>query len=190
VQSDFGGLAVPAGIVAGGPGLSHAATADEAVTSLYQVHAGGLIRLAVVMVGDRATAEDAVQDAFFGLYQRWTHLNEPAKALSYVRSAVLNRCRSVQRHRARRTGIRLPEPAAASAEMTALVGEERRALLAALMQLPPRQREALGLRFFADLDEAEIAQTMGISRGTVKSTISRGIAALARRLGDSSEVHR
>lgn len=169
--------------MAGAAGAGHAATADEAVTSLYQVHAGGLIRLAVVMVGDRATAEDAVQDAFFGLYQRWPHLTEPAKALSYVRSAVLNRCRTVQRHRARRTGHRLPEPAAASAEVTALVSEERRALLAALRRLPPRQREALALRFFADLGEVEIADAMGISRGTVKSTISRGIAALAKLLG-------
>jgi DNA-directed RNA polymerase specialized sigma24 family protein len=67
VQSEFAGLAVPTGTRPGTTGLSRAVTADEAVTSLYQGHAGGLIRLAVVMLGDRASAEDAVQDAFFGL---------------------------------------------------------------------------------------------------------------------------
>jgi RNA polymerase sigma factor (sigma-70 family) len=73
-------------------------------------------------------------------------------------------------------------PHAPSAEATALVGEEQRAAVAALRRLPPRQREALVLRYFADLPESEIAQAMGISRGTVKSTTARGLAALDRML--------
>jgi RNA polymerase sigma factor (sigma-70 family) len=76
-------------------------------------------------------------------------------------------------------------PSAPSAEDEALVGEEHRAVLAALRRLPPRQRKALALRFLADLDEPEIAGLMGISQGTVKSTVSRGIAALGQQLGAS-----
>ena len=70
-----------------------------AVTALYRAHALGLIRLAVVMLGDRPAAEDAVQEAFCGLYRRWHSLADPAKALSYVRSSVINGCRTVLRRR-------------------------------------------------------------------------------------------
>ena len=163
------------------------AGADEAVTNLYQAHAGGLVRLAVIMVGDKATAEDVVQEAFCGLYRRWSHLADTAKALGYVRSAVLNGCRSVQRHRARRTGHQMPEPASASAEAVALIGEEHRAVLAAIAALPARQREALGLRYFADLSDWEIASAMGICLGTVKSTISRGHTALGKLLEEEHQ---
>jgi RNA polymerase sigma-70 factor (sigma-E family) len=155
------------------------------VTALYQQHATDLIRCAVVILGDRGMAEDVVQEAFCGLFSRWASLADPAKALPYVRSAVLNRCRSVLRSRSRRSRIGLAEmaPLAPSAEDATLIGEEHRAVLAGLRRLPPRQREALALRFLADLDEPEIAELMGISRGTVKSTVSRGIAALGKHLG-------
>jgi RNA polymerase sigma factor (sigma-70 family) len=73
-------------------------------------------------------------------------------------------------------------PAAASAEALVLVGEEQRAAVAALRRLPPRQREALVLRYFADLPGCEIALAMGVSRGTVKSTTARALAALGRML--------
>jgi RNA polymerase sigma-70 factor (sigma-E family) len=156
----------------------------EAVTALFREHAVGLTRLAVAMLGDRPAAEDVVQEAFCGLYRRWSHLSDPAKSLPYVRSAVLNGCRSVIRRRSRQDGRTTAEPAAASAEYDALVGEEHRAVLQAVRALPRRQREALMLRYFADLDPPEIARAMGISPGTVKSTLSRGIAALGRMLGD------
>jgi RNA polymerase sigma-70 factor (sigma-E family) len=158
--------------------------ASQAVTALYREHATGLIRLAVVMLGDRATAEDVVQEAFCGLYRRWAHLSDPAKSLPYVRSAVLNGCRTVIRRRSRHDGRLAAEPAAASAEHDALLGEEHRAVIQGVRKLPPRQREALVLRYFMDLDVPEIAQSMGISPGTVKSTLSRGIAALGLMLGD------
>ena len=158
--------------------------AGQAVTVLYREHATGLIRLAVVMLGDRPTAEDVVQEAFCGLYRRWAHLSDPAKSLPYVRSAVLNGCRTVIRRRSRHDGRLAAEPAAASAEHDALLGEEHRAVIQGVRKLPPRQREALVLRYFMDLDVPEIAQSMGISPGTVKSTLSRGIAALGLMLGD------
>jgi RNA polymerase sigma-70 factor (sigma-E family) len=167
------------------PGVRDAADADEAVARLYQAHAAGLIRLATVILGDDAAAEDVVQDAFCGLCRRWDTLSDPGKALTYTRSAVINGCRSLQRYQSRRSGRPVvQQPAAASAETLALLGEEHRTALAAVRDLPPRQREAIALRFFADLNEAEIAQAMGVSRGTVKSTLSRGLAALAERLGD------
>jgi RNA polymerase sigma-70 factor (sigma-E family) len=160
----------------------------EAVTALYRAHALGLIRLAVVMLGDRPAAEDAVQEAFCGLYRRWHSLADPAKALSYARSSVINNCRTALRRRGRHGG---PDPSTAdllgeSAEALALIGEEHRQVLAAIRRLPARQREVLVLRFYLDLDEGEIAASMRISRGTVKSTTSRALASLGRILGEYS----
>jgi RNA polymerase sigma-70 factor (sigma-E family) len=170
--------------------LDWRADAGPLVTSLYQAYGVGLIRLAVVMLGDRPAAEDVVQEAFCGLYRRWDHLDDPGNALRYLRSSVLNGCRSVLRNRGRlrlRLGQEPGRPDnVESAESTALVGEEHRAVLAALQRLPDRQREALVLRFYLELSEAEIAQAMGISQGTVKSTVSRALAALGRLLGEGS----
>jgi RNA polymerase sigma-70 factor (sigma-E family) len=164
--------------------------AAQAVTALYEAHAVGLIRLAVVMLGDRAAAEDVVQDAFCGLYRRWGQLDEPGKAQSYVRAATLNGCRSElrQRIRAQRRGGPAPDAAdAASAEQAALLGEEHQQVLSALRRLPDRQREALVLRFYLDQTEPEIAESMGISPGTVKSTTSRGLAALGRLIQEAGQ---
>jgi RNA polymerase sigma-70 factor (sigma-E family) len=160
----------------------------EAVTALYRAHALGLIRLAVVMLGDRPAAEDVVQEAFCGLYRRWYSLSDTGKALSYVRSSVINGCRSVLRRRPRQAGLDplTGEPPGESAESAALIGEEHRQVLTAIRRLPNRQREVLVLRFYLDLDEAEIARSMRISRGTVKSTTSRALAALGRILGEVS----
>jgi RNA polymerase sigma-70 factor (sigma-E family) len=171
-----------------GPGGVAAPPAADAVTALYEAHALGLIRLAVVMLGDRAAAEDAVQEAFCGLYRRWYSLSDPGKALSYVRSSVINSCRTALRRRRRQAGLdpSAGDPPGESAEARALIGEEHREVLTAIRSLPARQREALVLRFYLDLDEEEIAASMRISRGTVKSTTSRALAALGRILGEQS----
>ena len=164
------------------------AEAAQAVTALYEAHAVGLIRLAVIMLGDRSAAEDVVQEAFCGLYRRWGQLADPVKALGYVRTSTLNGCRSELRHRLRaeRRDRQAPaETLAASAEQAALAGEEHQQLLSALRRLPDRQREALVLRFFLDQTEPEIAAAMGISPGTVKSTTSRGLAALGRLIEEA-----
>ena len=129
-----------------------------------------------------------MQEAFCALYRRWDHLADTGKALSYVRSSILNGCRSELRRRIR--SARRPDPdalaagapGAASAEAMALIGEEHREVLAALRRLPRRQREALVLKFYLDLPEPEIAASMGVSQGTVKSTTSRALDALARLL--------
>lgn len=167
---------------------SGAPDAAVAVTSLYQTHAVQFLRLAVVMLGDRAAAEDVVQEAFCSLYRRWRHLADREKALAYVRSAVLNGCRSQLRTRIRAERRRQPMAIgpAASAEEDALLADEHRNVLAALRALPRRQREALVLRFYLDLTETDIAESMGISAGTVKSTTSRALAALGRLLKEDS----
>jgi RNA polymerase sigma-70 factor (sigma-E family) len=140
------------------------------------------------MLGDRAVAEEVVQEAFFGLYQNWHRLADPGKALPYARSAVLNRCRSALRRRGRWQGRVLAGPQSwettESAESSVLASEEQRTVLAALRRLPARQREALVLRFYLELGEADIAESMGISAGTVKSTTSRALAALGRLIGE------
>lgn len=162
--------------------------ADEVISGLYARHALGLTRLALVMVGNRESAEDVVQEAFLGLHRRYGRLRDPGNALVYLRSAVLNNARSLLRRR------RLPsffagtyEPPVWSAESAALLGAERRAVLEALHRLPRRQQEALVLRFYGDLSEEETAKVMGVSRGTVKSTTHRALAALGRLLGESEK---
>ena len=175
---------MPPGGIVGVPGsLESPDDAENAVIGLYRVHVLGLTRLAVVMLGDRPAAEDVVQDAFCGLYTHWRRLSDPAKALPYLRSAVLNGCRN-HRRRGYRAGR---EPAGwEHAESAVLLAEEHREVLAGLQRLPARQCEALVLRFYLELAEPEIAQTMGISRGTVKSTTSRALAALGRILREAT----
>ena len=158
--------------------------AARAVTALYQAHAVAMIRIALLMLGDRGAAEDVVQDAFFGIYRRWHRLNEPEKAEAYLRSAVLNGCRDALKRRSRRNrrdwvaAVDLGEPP--SAEAMALISEDRRRILAGLRRLPVRQREALVCRYYLELSEAETALAMDASRGTVKSSTSRAITALGR----------
>ena len=160
-------------------------SADCAVTELYSLHYRALVRLAALLVRDTPTAEEVVQDAFVAMHGGWQRLRDAEKALAYLRQAVVNRSRSVLRHRTVvDKNLQKAPPDMPSAEHGALVLLERSAVVAALRGLPDRQREAIVLRYYADLSEAEIATAMGISRGTVKSTISRGSAALARYLGE------
>jgi RNA polymerase sigma-70 factor (sigma-E family) len=165
----------------GDTGGAEASQATHAVTTLYQSHALGLTRLAFIILGDRQAAEDVVQEAFCGLFRAWDRLPDGANVLGYLRVSVVNGCRTVIR-RNKRAPRPLAVPAVPSAEAAMLVGEEQRAAVAALRRLPPRQREALVLRYFADLPEREAAAAMGVSRGTVKSTTARGLAALGRML--------
>lgn len=139
------------------------------------------------MVSDRAAAEDIVQDAFCGLFRKFGSLTRPDKALQYVRSSVINRCRSELRARQRnaRRASAGALTTAPSAEYAVLLGEEHSEVLGALRQLPERQREALVLRFFLDLPDSEIARSMGISQVGVRSTISRALTALTDLLGEA-----
>jgi RNA polymerase sigma-70 factor (sigma-E family) len=146
-------------------------------------HAVGLVRLALLLVGDQQSAEDVVQDAFIGLLRAVPGLRDQAKALPYLRTAVVNGSRSVLRARRRARLRRVQhEPPVWSAEAAALAGEDRRAVLTAVAALPRRAREVLALRYYLDLPDQEIAAILGVSRGTVSSTVSRALASLARDL--------
>lgn len=149
--------------------------AAAAVTALYAEHVLGLVRLAVVIMGDRAAAEDVVQDAFLGLYRRWDQLPDTTAPLAYVRVSVLKGCRTALRRRSR-FGLGVPadfadavlesdaHPQAESAEARAPLSEEQRAVAAALRKLPRRQREAVVLRYYLDLSVDDAAQVMSVSR--------------------------
>ncbi|MEZ0072187.1 RNA polymerase sigma-70 factor (sigma-E family) [Planotetraspora sp. GP83] len=157
--------------------------ADMAVTALYSAHYRSLVRLAVLLVRDVASAEEVVQDAFVAIHGAWRRLRDTDKALAYLRQSVVNRSRSVLRHRAvveKYAPKGLPD--APSAENGAIGELERSAVIEALRGLPTRQREALVLRYYGDLSEAEIANAMGISKGAVKSHTARGMAALRMAL--------
>jgi RNA polymerase sigma-70 factor (sigma-E family) len=162
-----------------------------AIAALFRDHHAELVRLALLMVGDLPTAEDVVQDVYASLH-RISRRGGPESPLPYVRAAVLNGCRSVQRRRvtARRVAIihraSQQHETLASAESEVILSEDRRQVLTALARLPRRRREVLVLRYYLGLSEAEIAAVLGISPGTVKSTAARALAALARDLGEPS----
>jgi RNA polymerase sigma-70 factor (sigma-E family) len=153
--------------------------AGQAVTEIYAGHYGQLVRLALLLVRDVQTAEEVVQDAFVSMNDAWRRLHDAEKALSYLRQTVVNRSRSVLRHR-KVVDMHAPKPAPdePSAEHAAMAALESDAVGAALKTLPERQREAIVLRYYLDLSEADIAKTMGISRGAVKSHTARAMAAL------------
>jgi RNA polymerase sigma-70 factor (sigma-E family) len=157
--------------------------AETAVDELYAAHYRRLVRLSVLLVRDVETAEEVVQDSFVAMHGRWRTLRDPEKGLAYLRQTVVNRSRSILRRRgveARHTPAVVPDHPGADED--SLVAERRREVLDALRALPDRQREVLALRYYLDLSEADIATTLGISRGAVKSHASRGAAALRRLL--------
>jgi RNA polymerase sigma-70 factor (sigma-E family) len=161
----------------------HADTdADCALAQLYATHYTELVRLGVLLLRDQGLAEDVVQDSFVAMHRRWD-LIDPAKAPAYLRQTVVNRARSALRHRGVTERHRPdPVPHGAPADHGVLQAERRTAVLDALATLPTRQREVIVLRHYLDLSEADIATTLGISRGAVKSHASRAAAALRTRL--------
>jgi RNA polymerase sigma-70 factor (sigma-E family) len=156
--------------------------AGEAVTSLYAAHYRELVRLSALLLRDVHEAEEVVQDAFVALHGSWGRLRDPDKAMAYLRQSVVNRSRSVLRRRAVRERHQAASRPLPSTEHEALLTEDHIAVVAALRALPDRQREAIVLRYYADLSEADTALAMGVSRGAVKSHTARGMAALRKNL--------
>lgn len=157
---------------------------EEQLECLFRSEYASLLRFACFLVDDPTIGEELVQEAFVRSYQAWDRLREPAAAPAYLRSTVLNLARS--RLRRRRVIRRHPVAAVrdvASAEDVALLREDQRAVLEALRSLPRRQRECLALRFYLGLSGTEIAQTLQISPGSVKSHTHRAMGTLAARLG-------
>lgn len=165
--------------------------ADTALETLYDAHFVWLVRLAVLLVGDRGVAEEVVQDAFVAMHGRWHSLDDPERAVGYLRTTVLNRSRSVLRHRAVvARHVPQPVPDAPGADTASIEAERRQVVLDAMRALPRRQREVLALRYYLDQSEREIAGMLGISQGAVKSHASRGAATLRQILGELREDQR
>ncbi|MDD7940693.1 SigE family RNA polymerase sigma factor [Actinomycetospora lutea] len=174
----------PGGRPGPAPASGPVATQDQAprtLEDLYREHRMRFVRLAVLLVDDPATAEDVVQEAFTGLHRHWGRLRDEHAALGYLRTAVVNGSRSVLRRRRTAREYTPPHTAdARSAESLAMLSAEHQAVVSALGKLPRRQREVLVLRYYGGLSEAEIAEATGISKGTVKSTASRGLEAIGK----------
>ena len=149
------------------------------IDDIYRTHRMGMVRLAILLVDDQASAEDVVQEAFAGLWRNWSGLRDRAAAIGYLRTAVVNGSRSMLRRRRTARAYVPPDPGTArSAESLAMLSAEHQAVATALSDLAPRQREVLVLRYYGGLSEAEIAEATGLSKGTVKSTASRAVAKL------------
>ena len=158
--------------------------AEGAVAGLFAARYPELVRLAGLLGAD--DPEDIAQEAFARLLRCYGSLRDADAALAYVRATVCNLTRNRRRH-LRVARLRTPAERFAdveSSEQAALSREEQREVIAALAALPARRREAIVLRYWLGLSEAEIAAAMGISAGTVKSAVSRGLAALGRTLGE------
>jgi RNA polymerase sigma factor (sigma-70 family) len=152
---------------------------------VFRRHYTGLLKLAVVMVGDRGAAEDAVQEAFVSLHRNWSKLRDPEAAEAYVRSAVLNRCRSWVRRQATQRAVRplmLVREHHESPEDTAVGREDAGSLVTQLRTLARRQREVLACRYVLELSVAETAELLDISEGSVKVHAHRGLQALQQRI--------
>ena len=160
-----------------------AGTTEVTYEQLFHGHFGPMTRLAALLGAD--DPEDVAQEAFVRLHRRNSMLRDPHASAGYLRMTVVNLTRSRQRHL---SVVRRHRPAApedvASAEQHAVRLESSRELVAALGRLSARHREALVLRYWLDLTEAEMAEAMNVSRGTVKSHVSRGLDALATLLED------
>ncbi|WP_406087928.1 SigE family RNA polymerase sigma factor [Streptomyces virginiae] len=163
--------AVPAEVVAG--------TTVDHLTATYQAHYRSLLGLAALLLDDTASCEDVVQEAFIRVHSARNRVRDREKTLAYLRQTVVNLSRSALRRRI--LGLKLlskPMPDMASAEEGAYDQLERDDLIKAMRGLQRRQREVLVLRYFADMTESQVAETLGISLGSVKAYGSRGIAAL------------
>ena len=158
---------------------------DAVISELFAAHHRRLVGLAALLVDDKESAEDVVQEAFAAVYRRWRVLRDPESALAYLQSSVVNGSRSQLRRR-RTVRERLPRLTPVSeelesAEQGAVRHEQEDLLWQAVCSLPPRQRQVLVLRYYLNQTEAEIASTLDVSRGSVKQHASRGLAELARR---------
>ncbi|NUS16521.1 MAG: SigE family RNA polymerase sigma factor [Streptomyces sp.] len=160
------------------PAMAVGTTVDH-LTETYRAHYRALLGLAALLLDDTASCEDVVQEAFIRVHSARNRVRDPDKTLAYLRQTVVNLSRSALRRRI--LGLKLlskPMPDMASAEEGAYELLERDQLKAAMRSLQRRQREVLVLRYFADMTEAQVAETLGISLGSVKAYGSRGIAAL------------
>ncbi len=162
--------------------------APQTIDDIYRSHRMSMVRLAILLVDDISSAEDVVQDAFAGLYRNWAGLRDTQAAIGYLRIAVVNGSRSMLRRRRTARAYVPPHVSdARSAESMAMLTAEHQAVISAMSELAPRQREILVLRYYGGLSEAEIAEATGLSTGTVKSTASRAVSKLGTIIKDKHQ---
>lgn len=162
-------------------------SADAYLTQLYHEHYAELVRVAALLLDDTATAEEIVQDAFVTLFDSPLGSGDAQQrgAEAHLRRLVVRRARSLARRR-RITAALLPAQRTADArpaDVRVLESLEQEAILHLMAGLPARQREVLILRYYGELSEAEIAEAMGVSRGSVKTHAFRGLSALREAMG-------
>jgi RNA polymerase sigma-70 factor (sigma-E family) len=158
----------------------------DLLEAVFNEHYSGFCRLAALILGDAQAAEEVVQEAFLRTFSSWWRLRQPERARWYVRSAVVNLCRSrIRRRGSEEAGNRASwrDPAEPGHEGV----DDAMVVLEAVRGLPRRQRETVLLFYYEDLSEADVAATLGCSVGTVKSQLSRARAALARALAPVGE---
>ena len=176
---DAGAAAAGVGEPAAAEKVVVAGTTVDHLTETYQAHYRSLLGLAALLLDDTASCEDVVQEAFIRVHSARNRVRDRDKTLAYLRQTVVNLSRSALRRRI--LGLKLlskPMPDMASAEEGAYDQLERDDLIKSMRGLQRRQREVLVLRYFADMTEVQVAETLGISLGSVKAYGSRGIAAL------------
>ena len=162
-----------------------AAPADDEVVAVFRREYPAMVGMASLLVGDRAAAEDLVQEAFVRLLLKWGRLREPDKAGAYLRTTVLNLARGrLRRDRTAQRHLRALRVVSDSPEDAALAGAEHTRVMAALADLPRRQRECAVLRYYLELSDGEIAEALGVAAGSVKSHLHRARAALEGALED------
>jgi RNA polymerase sigma-70 factor (sigma-E family) len=168
---------------AGDHGESRASDDDDAFRDYVEARGSVLLRMALMLTGNRADAEDLMQAALAKTYLAWGKINDRAALDAYVRRAMVNTHISWWRHRKLEEfpTDELPDQAVADHSRESDLAEMVRR---ALDRLPQRMRAAVMLRYFEDMTEPEIATVLGISLGTVKSTVSRAVA----RLRDDTEL--
>jgi RNA polymerase sigma-70 factor (sigma-E family) len=161
-------------------------TSDDRTDWFSELYVGQfpqLVRLAVLLLDDVAAAEDVVQEAYVKIAASRRRLRDPSMALPYLRQAVVNHARSALRRRKVFEKYREhPAPDSPSAEEGATAEFERQAVIIGLRALPRRFREVLVLRYYMDMTERQVSETLGISAGSVKSYSSRGLDRLAAHL--------
>lgn len=151
---------------------------------LYQREWWPMVRLATGLVDSSAVAEDVVQDAFTAVYRHWDRIADHGAATAYLRRSVVNASRSALRRRIRARKYRIVDVDAAGADATTMLAADHALVRQAMQKLPDRQREVLTLRYVAELSDPEIAAATGLTPGGVRSSSSRGLAALRTVLGE------
>jgi RNA polymerase sigma-70 factor (sigma-E family) len=160
-----------------------AVSADEAVDMLYRTHAVPAFRLAYLMTGNGAVAEEIVQEAFVRTWQSWDRIRDVDSAYGYVRTSIINLSRSALRRKA----LEIRHRVTTREDARDFDVVDRIDTVRAVASLPPRQRACIALRFYEDLSEARTAEILGITVGGVKAQTAKALRRLAAVLGGDGD---